>query len=107
MKAEMFKKLQDFIGDIKGQDEDVPSIEGANDQGSFCEDDGCPSQPINKEEKPNLFDELGGIPAPESDDWDDEDTQDELANKRRSSRSDFSYLWGRLWCFDDETDEEY
>lgn len=43
MKTEMFKKLQDFIGDIKGQDEDVPSIEGANDQGSFCEDDGCPS----------------------------------------------------------------
>lgn len=107
MKAEMFKKLQDFIGDIKGQDEDVPSIEGANDQGSFCEDDGCPSQPINKEEKPNLFDELGGIPAPESDDWDDEDTQDELANKRRSSRSDFSYFWGRLWRFDDETDEDY
>lgn len=65
----MFKKLQDFINDIKGQDEDVPSIEGANDQGSFCEDDGCPSQPINKEEKPILFDELGGIPAPESDDW--------------------------------------
>ena len=32
MKAEMFKKLHDFIGDIKGQDEDVPSIEGANDQ---------------------------------------------------------------------------
>lgn len=107
MKAEMFKKLQDFIGDIKGQDEDVPSIEGANDQGSFCEDDGCPSQPINKEEKPNLFDELGGIPALESDDWDDEDTQDELANKRRSSRSDFSYLWGRLWRFDDETYEDY
>ena len=69
MKAEMFKKLQDFINDIKGQDEDVASIEGANDQGSFCEDDGCPSQPINKEEKPNLFDELGGIPPPESDDW--------------------------------------
>lgn len=69
MKAEMFKKLQDFINDIKGQDEDVPSIEGANDQGSFCEDDGCPSQPINKEEKHSLFDELGGIPAPESDDW--------------------------------------
>lgn len=73
MKAEMFKKLQDFIDDIKRQDGDIPSIEGANDKGSFCEDDGCPSQPINKEEKPNLFDELGGIPAPESDDWDDED----------------------------------
>ena len=65
----MFKKLQDFIDDIKRQDGDVPSIEGANDQGFFCKDDGCPSQPINKEEKPNLFDELGGIPAPESDDW--------------------------------------
>lgn len=107
MKAEMFKKLQDFIDDIKGQGGDVPSIEGANDQDFFFEDDGCPSQPINKEEKPNLFDELGGIPAPESDDWGDEDTQDELANKRRSSRSDFSHLWGRLWRFDDETDEDY
>ena len=53
----MFKKLQDFINDIRVQDEDVPSIEGANDQDFFCED-GCPSQPINKEEKPNLFDEL-------------------------------------------------
>ena len=31
------------------------------------------TQPINKEEKHSLFDELGGIPAPESDDWDDED----------------------------------
>ncbi len=27
------------------------------------------TQPINKEEKHSLFDELGGIPAPESDDW--------------------------------------
>ena len=31
----MFKKLQDFINDIKGQDEDVPSIEGTNDQDFF------------------------------------------------------------------------
>ena len=36
MKAEMFKKLQDFIDDIKRQDGDVPSIKGANDQGFFC-----------------------------------------------------------------------
>ena len=35
MKAEMFKKLQDFINDIKGQDEDLPSIEGANDRDFF------------------------------------------------------------------------
>lgn len=108
MKAEMFKKLQDFIDDIKGQDKDVPSIEGVNDRDFFCEDDGCPSQPINKEEKPSLFDELGGLPAPESDNWDDEDTQDEHANKRRSSRSDFFHFWGCPWRrHDDETDEEY
>ena len=44
----MFKKLQDFIDDIKRQDGDVPSIEGANDQGFFCKDDGCPSQPSEK-----------------------------------------------------------
>lgn len=31
------------------------------------------TQPINKEEKPSLFDKLGGIPAPESDNWDDGD----------------------------------
>ena len=31
------------------------------------------TQPINKEEKPRLFDELGGIPSPESDNLDDED----------------------------------
>ncbi len=103
----MFKKLEDFINDIKKRDENVPSLEGSNDKETFPEDFGRPSQPINKEEKPNLFDELGGIPAPESDDWDDEDTQEEHANKRRSSRSDFSYLWGRLWRFDDEIDEDY
>lgn len=99
----MFKKLEDFINDIKERDENVPSLEGSNDKETFPEDFGRPSQPINEEEKPNLFDELGGIPAPESDDWDDEDTQDEHANKRRSSR----FLWGCLWHFDDETDEDY
>lgn len=31
------------------------------------------TQPINKEEKPSLFYELGGIPAPEFDDWGDAD----------------------------------
>ena len=35
MKAEMFKKLQDFIDDIKGQDGDLTSIEGTNDQEFF------------------------------------------------------------------------
>ena len=66
------------------------SIEGANDQGFFCEDDRCPSQPISKEEKPNLFDELGGIPAPKSDDWDKEE-DDEPSNKRRQSI--FANMW--------------
>ena len=103
MKAEMFKKLQDFIDDIKGQYGDVPPIDGSNHKETLPEDFGHPSQPIDEEEKPNLFDELGGIPAPESDDWDDEDTQDEHANKRRSS----CFLWGCLWHFDDETDEDY
>ena len=69
----------------------------------FFEDDGCPSQPNNKEEKTNLFDELGGIPAPESDDWDDED---EHADKRRSSRSDFFHFWGCPWrSHDEETND--
>ena len=108
MKTEMFKKLQDFIDDIKGQDGDVPPIDGSNHKETLPEDFGHPSQPIDEEEKPNLFDELGGIPAPESDNWDDEDTQDEHANKRRSSRSDFFHFWGCPWRrHDDETDEEY
>lgn len=68
----------------------IPSIEGANDQGFFCEDDGCPSQPINKEEKPNLFDEIGGIPAPESDDWDDEDKNEkEISSDERCEKNFF------------------
>ena len=101
----MFKKLQDFIDDIKGQDGDVPSIEGAYGQGFFCEDDGCPSQPINKEEKPNLFDELGGIPAPESDDWDDEDENEGKVSSekiRKNFFENFFQLQGSLLDDDDD-----
>lgn len=106
MKAEMFKKLQDFINDIKGQDEDVPSIEGANDQGSFCEDDGCPSQPINKEEKPNLFDELGGIPAPESDECDEEDKNEkEISSDERRKKIFFEKFFQLQGFFPDDDDD--
>lgn len=107
MKEEMFKNLQDFINDIKGQGGDVPSIEGANDQEYFFEDDGCPSQPVREDEKPILFDELGGIPAPEFDDWDEEEG-DEPSNKRRHNI--FARLlqtYGCPWRPDDETDEDY
>ena len=107
MKAEMFKKLQDFIDDIKRQDGVVPPIEDANNQEGFFEGDGCPYQPINEEEAPDLFDELGGIPAPESDDWDEEEG-DEPSNKRRQNI--FARLlqtYGCPWRPDDETDEDY
>ena len=101
----MFKKLEDFIDDIKRQDGDVPSIEGANDQGFFCKDDGCPSQPINKEEKPGLFDELGGIPAPESDNWDDEDKNEGKVSSekiRKNFFENFFQLQGLLLDDDDD-----
>lgn len=89
MKEKMFKKLEDFIDDIKRQDGDVPSIEGANDRDFFCKDDGCPSQPINKEEKPTLFDELGGIPEPESDDWNEGDKNEEEKVPSKKRRKNF------------------
>ena len=106
MKAEMFKKLQDFIDDIKRQDVDVLSIEGAKDQGSFCEDDGCPSQPINKEEKPNLFDELGGIPAPESDECDEEDKNEkEISSDERRKKNFFEKFFQLQGIFPDDDDD--
>ena len=75
----------------------------------FCKDDGCPSQPINKEEKPTLFDELdgypsqpinkeekptlldelGGIPEPESDDWNEEDKNEEEKVPSKKRRKNF------------------
>lgn len=106
MKKEMFKKLQDFIDDIKGQDEDVPSIEDANDQEFFFEDDGCPSQPNNKEEKTNLFDELGGIPAPESDDWDDEDENEGKVSSEKIRKNFFENFF-QLQGFLLDDDEIY
>ena len=106
MKKEMLKKLQDFIDDIKGQDGDIPSIKGANDQGFFCEDDGCPSQSINKEEKPNLFDELGGIPAPESDDRDDEDKNEkEISSDERRKKNFFEKFFQLQGFFPDDDDD--
>jgi len=107
MNAEMFKKLQDFIDDIKGQDEDVPSIEDANDQESFFEDDGCPSQPINKEAKPNLFDELGGIPAPESDNWDDEDENEGKVSSEKIRKNFFENFFQLQGVLPDDDDEIY
>ena len=108
MKAEMFKKLQDFIDDIKGQDGDLPSIEGTNDQEFFFEDDGCPSQPVNKEEKPNLFDELGGIPAPEPNECNVEDKNEEetLSDKRRK-KNFFEKFFQLQGFFPDDDDDEY
>lgn len=105
MKAEMFKKLQDFIDDIKRQDGDVPSSEGANDQGFFCKDDGCPSQPINKEEKPNLFDELGGIPAPESDDCGDEDENEGKVPSEKICKNFFENFFQLQGFLPDDDDE--
>lgn len=93
----MFKKLEDFINDIKNRDEDVPSLDGSNDKETFPEDDGCPSQPINKEEKPNLFDELGGIPAPEEDDNEEKVPSDK---RRKNFFDNFFQLQGLL--LDDE-----
>lgn len=94
----MFKKLQDFIDDIKGQDKDVPSIEGANDQ-EFFEDDGCPSQPNNEEDKPSLFDELGGIPAPDSDDCDEEDKNEEEISSDKRCKKNFIEKFFQLQGF--------
>ena len=105
----MFKKLQDFINDIRGQDEDVPSIEGANDQDFFCED-GCPSQPINKEEKPNdegnKEDGNNTIPAPESDDWDDEDKNEkEISSDERRKKNFFEKFFQLQGFFPDDDDD--
>jgi len=101
----MFKKLEDFINDIKNRDEDVPSLDGSNDKETFPEDDGCPSQPINKEEKPSLFDELGGVPAPESDNWDDEDENEGKVSSekiRKNFFENFFQLQGFLLDDDDD-----
>lgn len=95
----MFKKLEDFINDIKNRDEDVPSLDGSNDKETFPEDDGCPSQPINKEEKPNLFDELGGIPAPEEDDNEEKVPSDK---RRKNFFENFFQLQGFLLDDDDD-----
>lgn len=71
----------------------------------FCED-GCPSQPINKEEKPNLFDELGGIPAPESDDWDDEDKNEkEISSDERRKKNFFEKFFQLQGFFPDDDDD--
>lgn len=101
----MFKKLQDFIDDIKWQDKDVPSIEGSNDQ-EFFEDDGCPSYPINEEEKPNLFNELGGISAPESNECDEDDNEEEsLFDKRH--KNIFENFFQIQGLFPDDDGDDY
>lgn len=101
----MFKKLEDFINDIKNRDEDVPSLDGSNDKETFPEDDGCPSQPINKEEKPNLFDELGGIPAPESDDWGDEDEDEGKVPSEKICKNFFENFFQLQGFLPDDDDE--
>lgn len=102
----MFKKLEDFINDIKNRDEDVPSLDGSNDKEAFPEDDGCPSQPINKEEKPNLFDELGGIPAPESDECDEEDKNEkEISSDERCKKNFFKKIFQLEGFFPDDDDD--
>lgn len=60
MKKEMFKKLQDFIDDIKGQDGDAPPIEGVNDQ------EKVPSDKSTKNFFENFF-QLQGV-LPDNDD---------------------------------------
>lgn len=74
----------------------------------FFEDDGCPSQPVNKEEKPNLFDELGGIPAPEPNECNVEDKNEEetLSDKRRK-KNFFEKFFQLQGFFPDDDDDEY
>ena len=101
----MFKKLEDFIKDIKERDKDVPLLECSNDKEIFPEDFGCPSQPINEEEKSNLFEELGGIPAPEPDEYDEDENEEETipSDKRRKNFfENFFQLQGFL-----PNDDEY
>lgn len=104
----MFKKLQDFINDIKGQDEDVPLLEDSNDKEIFPEDFGCPSQPNNEEDKPNLFDELGGIPAPESDECNEEDKNEKkISSDERRKKNFFENFFQLQWFLPDDDGDEY
>lgn len=102
----MFKKLKDFINDIKVRDEDVPLLEGSNDKEIFPEDFGCPSQPNNKKDKPNLFDELGGIPAPESDECDEEDKNEkEISSDEQRKKNFFEKFFQFQGFFPDDDDD--
>lgn len=104
----MFKKLEDFIKDIKERDKDVPLLDCSNDKETFPEDFGCPSQPNNEEDKPSLFDELGGIPAPESDDCDEEDKNDEeISSDKRCKKNFIEKFFQLQGFFPDDDDDEY
>ena len=103
----MFKRLKEFIDDVKRRDEELSSFDGKNDKEVFDEDFGGPSQPNNEEDKPNLFDELGGITAPESDECDEEDKNEkEISSDELRKKNFFETFFQLQGFFPDDDDDE-
>lgn len=65
------------------------------------------TQPINKEEKPRLFDELGGISAPESDNLDDEDENEGKVSSEKIRKNFFESFFQLQGFLLDDDDEIY
>ena len=81
----MFKKLEDFIKDIKERDKDVPLLDCSNDKETFPEDFGCPSQPNNEEDK----------------------NEDEISSDKRCKKNFIEKFFQLQGFFPDDDDDEY
>ena len=90
--------VKTIVNDIKRRDEDVSSLEDTNNEETLLEDIGCPTEPNEQEEEPNYFRKLGGYPAPEPDDWDEEPSD----KRKKNFFARLLQTYGCLGKFEDD-----